>query len=1460
MGQRHARIGLLLATTSVAALLAAAQTPASAAPCTISVTTPGGPVTNAAAIDCIEIIGTTVTGNVTNTNTGTINPGSTAAGIGINVDNSTINGQISNAGTITVTGPGILVQSNSVVTNGIVNTNTGLITSSSATGIAVSNVSTFSGGIFNAGTIQAGGAGSGILVGTPCGVCTTVSTFTGGITNSGTITANQAGIGVLGVETFVGGITNSGSIAFAAVGIGVSNVSAFFGGITNSLGATINTTGLGITVSNVSLFSGNIVNAGTINNAAIGILVGATCGCLGVSTFAGSIINTGTINATGAGIFVGADTFTGGITNTGTITTTSGGGPAGGIIVALTANFGGNIVNTGTINSAAAGIGVTFVSLFSGGIFNSGSINAPGGIVVALAETFAGGIVNSGSIANADTGIFVNNVLTFAGGITNSGSITSNFTGIHVSQGQVFRGGIVNSGSITTNFTGINVTDVQTFLGGINNSGQISAGVGISIGCGCGDLTTFAGGITNTGTITAGATGIFVDSTVSTFLGGITNTGTITAGSTGISLGLGGINVFNSGTIDVPGGVAIAFAGAGNTLTLGPGSVINGFVLGTGNDAFQLGGSSGSGTFDVSTIGAAAQYQGFGSFAKIDTSTWTLTGTNTAALSWTVLQGTLNVAAGASLPNSPFTVQGGIFSVNGTVGAVTLNGGTLMGNGTLGALFANGGIVAPGNSIGQLNVNGPVTFAAGATYQVEANAAGQSDRIVATGTATLSGGTVQAVLAPGAYGPVTVFTILTANGGRIGAFSSVSGNLPFLIPSLSYDANNAFLTLTRNAAFFQNQAGTRNQRAVASALDTFPTDNPLFLAAVNLTGGATRQALDLLSGEIHASVHSVMLDDSLYLRQAVLGRLRQASFTQGSLTALGAGGPLAYAAPDETEATALAYAAKGRAFPIKAPRDVAPAAPGPDRTWWAQGVGAWGKINGDGNAADVSRSLGGFFTGFDQRFGEWRVGIAGGYTNSSVSVSARARLSQHRSGASGGLRGDELRRLESAHRRFTEWSWERSTRSPPIGRPIVAGQPTLRSKPASTTANCARSRARNGTGDSASTVTAGASVGVTCRRHVRQARLVHTARGACRSPRPVRAGRAHGLRRQERHRLFDARSPRRDPRTAGERHAAHAARLARLATCLRRRDADRCACLPYRRYSLYRCGRADRAQFRAGGCRLRPQRRLAGHVRPHLCGGARQQRPRPFGEGQLQLEVLRMKPLAAGALLLILSAAGAAAQTAPQRTSATYEDWTVQCELNAGPPAQKLCEVVQVGQAQGQTVSRVAIGRATKSEPFKIVVQLPVNLWLPAGVKIQLDDKDPGLTAPFRRCVPAGCFADLEIKDDMVKRLRAATGSGKNLVQEQRPAGRLRPALVQGLRPGLRRPGEGVTLTRSITSSARVSSVGGTVRPSALAVIKLMIRSNLVGCSTGISAGFVPRRILSTSSAARRFRSMKFGP
>jgi hypothetical protein len=57
-------------------------------------------------------------------------------------------------------------------------------------------------------------------------------------------------------------------------------------------------------------------------------------------------------------------------------------------------------------------------------------------------------------------------------------------------------------------------------------------------------------------------------------------------------------------------------------------------------------------------------------------------------------------------------------------------------------------------------------------------------------------------------------------------------------------------------------------------------------------------------------------------------------------------------------------------------------------------------------------------------------------------------------------------------------------------------------------------------------------------------------------------------------------------------------------------------------------------------------------------------------------------------------------------------------------------------------------------------------------------------------------------------------------------------------------PEAAIRLSYSTTSSARARIEGGTVRPSALAVLRLTTSSNLVGCSTGRSAGLAPLRIL----------------
>src|SRR3546814_18202305 len=97
------------------------------------------------------------------------------------------------------------------------------------------------------------------------------------------------------------------------------------------------------------------------------------------------------------------------------------------------------------------------------------------------------------------------------------------------------------------------------------------------------------------------------------------------------------------------------------------------------------------------------------------------------------------------------------------------------------------GTIAPGNSIGTLNVAGNIGFAAGSTYEVEVNAAGEGDLIAASGAATIDGGSVKVLAGAGDYRPQTDYTILTADGGVSGTFTDVPPNPAFLDPHLPSD-------------------------------------------------------------------------------------------------------------------------------------------------------------------------------------------------------------------------------------------------------------------------------------------------------------------------------------------------------------------------------------------------------------------------------------------------------------------------------------------------------------------------------------------------------------------------------------------------------------------------------------------------------------------------------------------------
>ena len=113
--------------------------------------------------------------------------------------------------------------------------------------------------------------------------------------------------------------------------------------------------------------------------------------------------------------------------------------------------------------------------------------------------------------------------------------------------------------------------------------------------------------------------------------------------------------------------------------------------------------------------------------------------------------------------------------------------------------------------------------------------------------------------------------------------------------------------------------------------------------------------------------------------------------------------------------------------------------------------------------------------------------------------------------------------------------------------------------------------------------------------------------------------------------------------------------------------------------------------------------------------------------------------------------------------------------------------------------------------------------------------------APSLSLVPARHFVALQ-GDPLVYDL--AVGEGvvvtheRTLVVDVGIVGE-RVAILSG-------PGMPSALSHWMISSARTSTDGGIVRPSALAVFRLMTSSNLIGCWTGRSAGLAPFRILST--------------
>jgi uncharacterized protein with beta-barrel porin domain len=669
-----------------------------------------------------------------------------------------------------------------------------------------------------------------------------------------------------------------------------------------------------------------------------------------------------------------------------------------------------NVNNLGTVNASGnlnginAGSGLTVNN--SGTI---GKVDIPGNIADFAGISALSGLV----VTNTATGVIQGNTGIQGNGsadVTNSGLIQGVLggDGINVAGGSVtvknlagtitgnFNGITADVVTVTHNFGTISAPIVGAFIGGtaVNATTSIDVtndGSGIimsdssAITAPTIKVTNF-GAISGTGASASGIAGGFVTVTNSGSITGATlaaismtsgsvinNTNALISGSRGIQTG-GNTTIFNAGTI-TGSTVAISFTSGGNTLTLGPGSVINGTAHGFGADTFQLGGT-GIGTLSANLF--ATQFSGYSTFNKIGSSTWMLTGANAAAMPWTISTGRLDVNAG--LVNSTMTVNaGGTLGGTGIVGATVVNGGTL----------APGSV--PGSAFGPLAVQGNLTFTAASTYMIQVSPVNAGSTNV-SGTATLGGATVHAVFLPGSY-VSRKYTIINAGAAAVfGTFNpTVISNMANIQSTLTYDLHDAFLNLTLSFTppTAPNFGGglNGNQQNVANTLVNFFNATggiPLVFAALT-PNGLTQASGETATGSQQTTVDAMNQFMGLLTDPFVAGR------GDGVTSSTGAP-PFA-----EEIDSANAYAANGKArskservaygMITKAPprNDLF------DPRWsiWAAGFG--GSQTSDGNAAlgsnAVTSRIAGTAVGADYRFSPFTIAgfaLAGGGTSFSI--------------------------------------------------------------------------------------------------------------------------------------------------------------------------------------------------------------------------------------------------------------------------------------------------------------------------------------------------------------------------------------------------------------------------------------------------------------------------------------------
>ncbi len=543
--------------------------------------------------------------------------------------------------------------------------------------------------------------------------------------------------------------------------------------------------------------------------------------------------------------------------------------------------------------------------------------------------------------------------------VDGAGSTLSNY-GNYLSVGNFGAGmlSITNGGSVSCHTCYIGNDTGSSGTVSVDGAGSTMKSSGFIIGnAGNGILTITNGGSVSSGWCYVGdgsAPGtVLISGTGSTWDTGNLQIGYLSAGTVAQDAGLVCVNgtvtlgYYAAGTYNLNGGT-LAVKGLTTYPTSGGTANFNfnGGVLRADTDfatnvAATLGGTATVNTQDhnVSWDGVLS---GDGRLVKTGSGTLTLNGTNTYSGGTDVEGGTLIGTTNNIVGN--LNVAGGAEVFYYQSGTVTY-AGTLTGNGTVtGDLntFLMNGVVSPGNSMGTITINSNYASSSSSTYNVDVNSGGQSDLIHVTGSASIQGGTVNVVAASGTYNKSTTYTILTADHGVTGNYDDVTVDLAFLSGSLTSDADDIYLVLSRNGTNFNDVAVTQNQHAVATYLDVVaPTATGDLANVISVletqTAPDARAAFDAMSGEAYADLGAIDIEAANVFTNALLMRLWD----------------------DDCERT-------------------------PGRNLWFNAIGDWQHQQTAAAYAGYDSPLAGFMIGCDRQFENALCGFAVGYGDSHV--------------------------------------------------------------------------------------------------------------------------------------------------------------------------------------------------------------------------------------------------------------------------------------------------------------------------------------------------------------------------------------------------------------------------------------------------------------------------------------------